>query len=102
MLLSAYRLRTLIFSLAAIVMAAPAAITLAQGAGDDDPPPFVAVTAIVRNAAIDALYTGMTDALRDAGFRDGDSVRLRFDDAQADAGRAAQLVKSFSRDRADV
>ncbi|NNE85826.1 MAG: hypothetical protein HKN28_17830, partial [Alphaproteobacteria bacterium] len=64
--------------------------------------PFVAVTAIVRDASIDALYTGMTDALRAAGYRDGETVRLRFDNADADAGRAAHLVKSFSTERADV
>ncbi len=71
-------------------------------AADDDETPLVAVTAIVRDASIDALYTGMTDAMRDAGYHDGVSVRLRFENAEADSRRAAQLIKSFSQDRADI
>jgi putative ABC transport system substrate-binding protein len=89
-------------SLAAAVAGLTAAWPGAQAADDDDALPLVAVTAIVRDAAIDALYTGMTDALREAGYRDGESVRLRFASAETDAGRAAELVRSFGRDRADI
>lgn len=79
-----------------------AVITIAQAAEERDAVPLVAVTAIVHDASIDALYTGMTDAMRDAGYRDGDSVRLLFENAQADAVRAAELVRSFGRGRADI
>jgi putative ABC transport system substrate-binding protein len=80
----------------------PAIIAAAHAAEDKEALPFVAVTAIIRNASIDALYTGMTDALRDAGYRDGDSVRLRFESAESDAVKAAELVRLFGRGNADV
>jgi putative ABC transport system substrate-binding protein len=88
------------FAAAVSALAAPFFGSPAAAQGNDAP--FVAVTAIVRDAAVDALYTGMTDALRDAGYRDGESVRLRFESAETDAKRAAELVRSFARDRADI
>lgn len=99
--MSAHRLRSLVLAVIAVLIAVPASVTASQAA-DDDAVPFVAVTAIVRDASIDALYTGMTDALREAGYRDGDTVRLRFENAQADAARAADLIRTFSRERADI
>lgn len=92
------------FTAAALAVLATVGAPPVTHAADDDIEglPFVGITAIVRDASIDALYTGMTDALRAAGYRDGETVRLRFDNADADAGRAAQLVKSFSTERADV
>jgi putative ABC transport system substrate-binding protein len=84
------------------VISGTASAPTALAAEDLEGLPFVGVTAIVRDASIDALYTGMTDALRAAGYGDGETVRLRFDNADADAGRAAQLIKSFTTERADV
>jgi putative ABC transport system substrate-binding protein len=103
--LFAHRSRALLGALAAAALAVLAAIgapPATHAADDVEGVPFVGVTAIVRDASIDALYTGMTDALRDAGYRDGETVRLRFDSADADAGRAARLIKSFTTERADV
>ena len=100
--MSVHRLRTVVIAVIAAIIANPLAANSARAAEHRDNVPLVAVTAIVRDASIDALYTGMTDTLREAGFRDGDSVRLRFESAQADAARAAQLVKSFTADRADI
>ena len=84
------------------MFALPAIFAVAQAAEEKAALPFVAVTAIIRDASIDALYTGMTDALREAGYRDGDTVRLRFESANTDAVRAAELVRSFGRENADV
>jgi len=86
-----------------MAVALPAAMAIAQTAEEDgDAPPFVAVTAIVRDASIDALYTGMTDALRKAGFRGEDTLRLTFEDAQADGVKAVELVRSFERGGAAI
>ena len=100
--MSAHRPRIPAVSCAAAVTALAAIIFGSPAAAQEKDAPLVAVTAIVRDAAVDALYTGMTDALRDAGYRDGDSVRLRFESAETDARRAAELVRSFGRDRADI
>ena len=100
--MSAHRLRFLALFIAIAVFALPAVPTVSHAADDKRKLPFVAVTAIIRDAAIDALYTGMTDALRKAGFRNGESVRLRFESAQADTVRATELIRSFGRDRADI
>lgn len=100
--MTAHPLRLRVLSLAAAVFALPVASATAQTAGKADALPFVAVTAIIRDASIDALYTGMTDALREAGYRDRDTVRLRFEDAQADSVKAAELVRSFGRGGADI
>jgi putative ABC transport system substrate-binding protein len=69
-------------------------------AGSHEAAPLVAVTAIVRNAAIDATVTGITDALRDAGYRAGDTVRVEFESAEADASRARDLVQGFAAEKA--
>lgn len=98
------RLRSLAWFAAAIAGWGAIAATQAQAVRADEAgaPPLVAATAIVRDAAIDAIYSGMTDALRDAGYRDRDTVRLRFESAETDAARAAQLVREFARAHADV
>ncbi len=100
--MSAHRLRLRILSVAAAVLALPAAFAAAQTTEEKDTLPFIAVTAIVRDASVDALYTGITDALREAGHRDGDTVRLRFENAQADAVKAAEIVRSFEREGAKI
>jgi len=100
--LSAHRLRLRVLSVAAAIFALPVAIAAAQTTEEQDTRPLVAVTAIVRNASIDALYTGMTDALREGGYRDGDTVRLRFENAQADGVKAAEIVRLFERDGAKI
>ncbi len=99
---SAHRLRSLFLSVAAAAVALPLAGASAQTVEQDSKLPFIAVTAILRDASVDALYTGMKDAMRSAGFTDGDTVRLRFENAEADAVRAAELVRAFSRADADV
>ncbi len=98
----AHRLRSFVLLIAAVVIGGAAPWSTSPAGAQDDDLPFVAVTAIVRDAAVDALYIGMKDALRAAGYRDGETVRLRFASAEADAGRAADLVQGFARDRAAV
>lgn len=99
--MSAPRLRFLVLFIAA-AFGGPWSVGASAQTADDDDLPFVAATAIVRDAAVDALYIGMKDALRAAGYRDGETVRLTFASAESDAGRAADLVQGFARERADV
>src|SRR3546814_13522148 len=50
----------------------------------------IAATAIVRDAAIVAMYDGMVDRLRALGYRHGDNISIRFEDARADTARAGR------------
>lgn len=102
--MSAHRLLSLFLFVFAAFLTWPAALGDAQDSGSEDVSelPFIAVTSIVSDASIDALYRGMLDALREAGYRDGETVRLSFESARSDAVRAAELVRNFSRGDADV
>lgn len=82
--------------LCAALAYAPSAIA------QEDETPLVVVTAIARDAHVDAMYGGIVDALHDAGYRQGETVRLRFEDAGADHTRANELVRRLARERADM
>ena len=62
----------------------------------------VAITAIVEHPALDAVRKGVIDELNDAGFKDGENLKVNFQSAQGNTATAGQIAKQFVADNADV
>ncbi|WP_414639910.1 ABC transporter substrate-binding protein [Arenibaculum sp.] len=62
----------------------------------------VAVTAIVEHPALDAARDGVRDALKDAGFREGENLQFSYQSAQGNPATAAQIARQLVGDRPDV
>ncbi len=64
--------------------------------------PFVAVTAIVEHATLDAVRDGVRDRLAEAGLRTGRGLRFEYRSAGADAVVAAAIARDLASARPDV
>lgn len=63
---------------------------------------LVAVTQIVVHPALDAAYQGVLDELADAGYKDGDKIRVMHEVAQGDQTIATQIAKKFAGEKPAV
>ncbi|MDO5090405.1 MAG: ABC transporter substrate-binding protein [Cardiobacteriaceae bacterium] len=62
----------------------------------------VAITQIVAHPALDDAYKGVLDELAEAGYRDGDKIRVVHEIAQGDQAIATQIAKKFAGDKPAV
>ena len=62
----------------------------------------VAITAIVEHPALDDVRKGVIDELNEAGFKDGENLKVNFQSAQGNTATAGQIAKQFVADNADV
>ena len=71
------------------------------GGGSADMP-FVAVSQFVEHPSLDAVQDGLKDALDEAGYKDGESLRWDLQSAQANPATAAQIANKFVSARPDA
>lgn len=71
------------------------------GGGSADMP-FVAVLQFLEHPALDAVQDGLKDALDEAGYKDGESLRWDLQSAQANPATAAQIADKFASARPDA
>ncbi|MBB3810773.1 ABC transporter substrate-binding protein [Pseudochelatococcus contaminans] len=64
--------------------------------------PVVAVTSIVDHPALNAVYEGAREALERAGFKDGEQIRIVFENAQGQPATAVQIARKFVGEKPDV
>ena len=62
----------------------------------------VAITAIVEHPALDAVRKGVIDELAEAGFKDGENLKVNFQSAQGNTATSGQIAKQFVADNSDV
>lgn len=62
----------------------------------------VAITAIVEHPSLDAVRDGVIDALREAGYTPGGTLRVEYQSAQGNPATAAQIARQFVGQRPDV
>lgn len=62
----------------------------------------VAITAIVEHPALDQARQGIIDELKDAGYVEGDNLKIQFQSAQGNSATAAQIAKKYAGDNPDV
>jgi putative tryptophan/tyrosine transport system substrate-binding protein len=76
-----------------LILALAAATILAAPAKAEDV--TVAVTAIVEHPALDAARDGIKEALAEAGYKEGENLKFRYESAQGNPGTAAQIARQF-------
>lgn len=64
--------------------------------------PVVAITQIVSHPALNADYQGIIDVLEEAGYKDGESIKIRYEIAQGDSSIATQIAQRFVGEKPDV
>ena len=62
----------------------------------------VAITAIVQHPALDATRDGVVEALKEAGFDQGQNLKVEYQSAQGNPATAAQIARQFAGSRPDV
>ena len=77
-------------------------IATAQTATTELEPVTVSVTAIVEHPSLDALRDGVHDALREAGYVDGETLEFVYESAQGNQATAAQIARTFVGLQPDV
>ena len=89
--------KTTALTLSALALAMGAQVALAK-----DTVKSVAVTAIVEHPALDATRDGVLDALKEAGYTEGQNLKWQYQSAQGNTGTAAQIARKFIGYRPDV
>lgn len=86
------------FGAAALALfAAPLAVSPAQAQTKT-----VAITAIVEHPALDAVRAGVLEALKVAGWTQGQNLKTEFQSAQGNPATAAQIARQFAGSKPDV
>jgi putative tryptophan/tyrosine transport system substrate-binding protein len=88
-------MKSLRFAVAAALLAGLAHPAWAQSKS-------VAITAIVEHPALDAVRDGVIDALKDAGFVDGQNLKVTYQSAQGNPATATQIARQFVGQKPDV
>lgn len=65
-------------------------------------PKVVAVTQIVEHPALDAVYQGVKDQLKEEGYVEGSDVTYMHESAQANTATASQIARKFVGEQPDV
>lgn len=93
------RKNLLSLSIAILAILAAAVPALAQ---DAQPPIKIGVIQLVEHAALDAAYQGFVDALAEAGYVDGETITVDFQNAQADQSNMITISERFVKNGVDL
>ena len=88
--------------LIAIVLMVAMAITLMAGCSSKEKVFKIGVNQYVTHAALDASYKGFVDALADAGYVDGEKIKIDLENAQADQATANTIATKLVNDNNDL
>lgn len=62
----------------------------------------VAITQIVEHPALDSVRDGVRDELAERGYKAGENLTWLYENAQGNAGTAAQIARKFAGEQPDV
>lgn len=82
--------------------AAPAKNQSEEATNQSVKPVEIGITQIVEHPALDSSRQGFIDALASKGFKDGDNVKLDFQNAQGDIPTAQTIAKNFASSKKDM
>ncbi len=77
-------------------------ITILAGCSSKDKVFKIGVNQFVTHAALDASYQGFVDALADAGYVDGENIKIDFQNAQGDQSTANTIATKLINDENDL
>lgn len=62
----------------------------------------IGVNQLVKHAALDASYQGFVDALNEAGYKDGEKIKIDYQNAQGDQSNANTIASKLVNDNNDL
>lgn len=62
----------------------------------------IGVNQLVKHAALDASYQGFVDALAEAGYKDGEKIKIDYQNAQGDQPTASTIATKLVNDNNDL
>ena len=62
----------------------------------------IGVNQLVKHAALDASYQGFVDALAEAGYKDGENIKIDYQNAQGDQATASTIATKLVNDNNDL
>lgn len=62
----------------------------------------IGITQIVQHDALDAVRKGILDGLASNGFRDGEQIKVDYQDAQNEINNAITIANNFAADKKDM
>ncbi len=88
-------------TLAVLLITVLASSTLAA-CGKKDDVFYIGVNQLVEHAALDASYQGFVDALAEAGYVDGEKIKIDYQNAQGDQANANTIATKLVNDNNDL
>lgn len=86
----------------ACLLIATMAVSVMTGCGTKDDVFKIGVNQYVTHAALDASYQGFVDALKEAGYVDGEKIKIDFQNANADQATANTIATKLVNDNSDL
>lgn len=62
----------------------------------------IGVVQLVEHDALDAAYKGFKDGLADAGYKDGDKIKIEYKNAQNEQSNCQTIAQQFVTDKCDL
>lgn len=69
---------------------------------EDKSLPTIGIVQMMEHTDLDEVYRGVTDALTEAGYVDGETVNISFGNGQNDVANMKTIVQGFVSDESDV
>lgn len=77
-------------------------LTLLSGCGKKEKVFKIGVNQLVTHAALDASYQGFVDELKEAGYVDGENIKIDYNNAQGDQSNANTIATKLVNDNNDL
>lgn len=78
------------------------AVGLLSGCGQKEKIYKIGINQLVRHEALDASYQGFVDALEDAGYIDGENIKIDYQNAQNDQSTLNTIATKLVNDGSDL
>lgn len=62
----------------------------------------IGVIQLTEHPALDAAYQGFVDGLSEAGYKDGENIKINFNNAQGDQSNCTTIAQKLVNDRSDL
>ena len=62
----------------------------------------IGVVQLTEHAALDAAYKGFKEGLADAGYKDGDKIKIEYKNAQNEQSNCQTIASQFVNDKCDL
>lgn len=81
---------------------APAEPASGSGAAPSGEPVRIGVIQLMEHDALDAAYQGFVDGLAEAGYKDGEQIKIDFQNAQGEQANCQTIADKFVSDKCDL